>query len=212
MKNLNKLCVAVIISASILFSPAIFAQSNKFSSDDFDKLCNDVFKEWNLPGMAVVVVKGGETIFLKGYGTTAIDSTGTPITPKTQFVIASTSKAMTAALLATVIDEGKVKWEDTVVNHLPNFKLYDPWVTANFQVRDIMVHKTGFRAYATDDLPHFGYNRDQIFTLLRHIQPTYSFRTTYAYNNAMYTVTAKIIEKYTNKKYNNKKITKRLHS
>jgi len=95
MKNLNKLCVAVIISASILFSPAIFAQSNKFSSDDFDKLCNDVFKEWNLPGMAVVVVKGGETIFLKGYGTTAIDSTGTPITPKTQFVIASTSKAMT---------------------------------------------------------------------------------------------------------------------
>ncbi|HCV14954.1 MAG TPA: hypothetical protein DF637_01275 [Rikenellaceae bacterium] len=198
MKNLNKLCVAVIMSASILFSPAIFAQTNKFSAEAFDILCNDVLKEWNLPGMAVVVVKGGETIFLKGYGTTAIDSTGTPITPKTQFVIASTSKAMTAALLATVIDEGKVKWEDTVVNHLPDFKLYDPWVTANFQVRDIMVHKTGFRAYATDDLPHFGYDRDQIFTLLRHIQPTYSFRTTYAYNNAMYTVTAKIIEKYTN--------------
>lgn len=197
MKNFNKLCFAAILSVTILFGPAVFAQTNNFSTEAFDKLCNDVFKEWNLPGMAVVVVKGGETIFMKGYGTTSIDSTGTPITPKTQFVIASTSKAMTAALLATVIDEGKVKWEDTVVNHLPDFKLYDSWVTANFQVRDIMVHKTGFRAYATDDLPHFGYDRDQIFRLLRHIQPTYSFRTTYAYNNAMYTVTAKIIEKHT---------------
>ena len=197
MKNFNKFCFAATLAA-ILLCPAIFAQNKKFSAETFDKLCNDVFKEWNLPGMAVVVVKGDETIFLKGYGTTALDSTGTPVTPKTQFVIASTSKAVTAALLATVIDQGKVKWEDTVVNHLPDFKLYDPWVTANFQVRDIMVHKTGFRPYATDDLPQFGYDRDQVYRLLRHIQPTYSFRTTYAYNNAMYTVAAKIIEKYTN--------------
>lgn len=198
MKIFKKIRFAATLSAAILFGTATVAQNKDFSAEAFDKLCKDVLKEWNLPGMAVVVVRGDETIFLKGFGTTALDSTGTPVTPKTQFVIASTSKAMTAALLATVIDEGKVKWEDTVVNHLPDFKLYDPWVTENFQVRDIMVHKTGFRAYATDDLPQFGYDRDKVYRLLRHIQPTYSFRTTYAYNNAMYTVSAKIIEKYTN--------------
>ncbi len=174
----------------------ITAQSVKFDSAIFDQLCSDVLREWKLPGMAVVVVKDGQKIFLKGYGTTAIDSTGTPVTPQTQFVIASTSKAFTAALLATVIDEGHLKWSDTVKNHLPDFKLYDHWATENFLVRDIMVHKTGFRAYATDDLPHFGYNRDEIYTLHRHLRPTYSFRTTYAYNNSLYTVSAKLIEKY----------------
>jgi CubicO group peptidase (beta-lactamase class C family) len=161
-----------------------------------DSICKAVFKEWNIPGMAVVVIKDGKELYLGGYGKTSYDSLGTKVTPETQFVIASTTKAMTAVLLATLADKGEITWGDTVINHLPDFKLYDPWVTQNFLIKDIMVHKTGFRAYATDDLPHFGYDRDEIYTLLRHIQPTYSFRTTYAYNNAMYTVAAKIIEKY----------------
>ncbi len=180
-----------------LFISVQGAAQQKVTPEMVDKLCRDVFREWNLPGMSIVVVKDGEVAFLNGYGKTGYTSKGENITPDTQFVIASTSKAFTAALLATVIDEGKVKWSDTVVNHLPDFMLYDPWVTKNFLIRDIMVHKTGFNAYATDDLPHFGYSRDEIYRLLRHIKPTYSFRTTYAYNNAMYTVSAKIIEKYT---------------
>ncbi|PKO99676.1 MAG: hypothetical protein CVU13_03885 [Bacteroidetes bacterium HGW-Bacteroidetes-8] len=167
------------------------------SSSEIDELCRTVFKEWNLPGMSIVVVKDGKMVFLEGYGKSTYKPGGEDITPDTQFVIASTSKAFTSALLATVMDKYPVKWSDTVVNHLPDFRLYDPWVTANFLVRDIMVHKTGFNAYAADDLPHFGYNRDEIYTLLRHIEPTHSFRTTYAYNNVLYTVSAKIIEKYT---------------
>jgi len=167
------------------------------SSSEIDELCRSVFKEWNLPGMSIVVVKDGKVVFLDGYGKSTYKPGGEDITPDTQFVIASTSKAFTSALLATVMDKYPVKWSDTVVNHLPDFRLYDPWVTSNFLVRDIMVHKTGFNAYAADDLPHFGYNRDEIYTLLRHIEPSYSFRTTYAYNNVLYTVSAKIIEKYT---------------
>ena len=86
-------------------------------------------------------------------------------------------------------------------NYLPDFKLYDKWATENFQVRDIMVHRTGFNSYALDDLPFFGYDRDDLYSLFAMVQPTYSFRTKYAYNNEMYTVAAKIIEKYTGKSW-----------
>ncbi len=196
MKN-NLFFIKVCILLFATLTSAITLGQTKVTTEMLDKLCREVFREWNLPGMSIVVVKDGEVAFLNGYGKTSYSMEGKDVTPETQFVIASTSKAFTAALLATVVDEGKVRWNDTVVNHLEDFMLYDPWVTKNFLVRDIMVHKTGFNAYATDDLPHFGYNRDEIYRLLRHIKPTYSFRTTYAYNNAMYTVSARIIEKYT---------------
>ena len=189
--------------AMMLISCALWAQHSTKPDipDGFESFVARVASEWKLPGMVVVVVKDGETVFLKGYGKTSLEPSGTPVDEHTQFVIASTSKAFTAALLATVIDEGKVRWNDTVANHLPDFKLYDSWVTQNFLVRDIMVHKTGFNAYAADDLPAFGYNRDELIRLYRHIKPTYSFRTTYAYNNSLYTVSAQLIEKYTGKSW-----------
>lgn len=194
MKTIN-----FFIGLAALFTFGVAsAQPSDNYSHQADSICNKVFSEWNLPGMAVVIIKDGKEMLLKGYGKSEYSAQGKEITPQTQFVIASTTKAMTAALLATVVDKGVVKWNDTVINHLSDFELYDPWVTQNFLVKDIMVHKTGFNAYAADDLPHFGYGRDQLYTLLRHIQPTYSFRTKYAYNNAMYTVAAKIIEKYYN--------------
>ena len=197
MKKLFLLPTMVFISLSL------WAQSKTepLIPAGFESFVQRVAEEWKLPGMVVAVVKDGKTVFLKGYGKTSLDQTGVPVDENTQFVIASTSKAFTAALLATVIDEGKLNWGDTVVNHLPNFKLYDPWVTSNFLVRDIMVHKTGFNAYAADDLPSFGYNRDELLELYRHIKPTYSFRTTYAYNNSLYTVSAQLIEKYTGKSW-----------
>lgn len=164
---------------------------------DFKEFCQKVLDSWNVPGFGVVVVKDGEIVFADGFGVTALDETGRPVTAQTQFVLASTSKAITAGLLATLVDEGLVKWGDTVANHLPDFKLYDDWITQNFLVQDIMTHKTGFRAYAGDDLPHFGYNRDEIYRIYRHFRPTYPYRTTYAYNNTIFTVSARIIEKYT---------------
>jgi len=193
---MKKLCYALIIA---LLPCALWAQPT--IPADFEAHVARVAAEWKLPGMVVAVVKDGETVFLKGYGKTSLDHTGVPVDENTQFVIASTSKAITAALLATVIDDGHIKWNDTVANHLPDFKLYDPWVTQNFLVRDIMVHKTGFNGYAADDLPPWGYNRDELLRIYRHIKPTHSFRTTYAYNNSLYTVSAQLIEKYTGKSW-----------
>ena len=192
---MKKLFITLFIA---LVSSIVWAQSFQKMDipNQFESFVSRVASEWKLPGMVVVVVKDGKTVFLKGYGKTSLDEQGIPVDENTQFVIASTSKAFTAALLSTVIDDEKVKWTDTVVNHLPDFKLYDPWVTQNFLVRDIMVHKTGFRGYAADDLPSFGYNRDELLRLYRHIKPSYSFRTTYAYNNSLFTISAQLIEKY----------------
>ena len=87
--------------------------------------------------------------------------------------------------------------EDRVIDHLPDFRLYDPWVTQNYLVKDIMNHKTGFQPQALDVIPALGYDRDQLYQMFRLVKPTYGFRSTYAYCNALYTVAARIIEKYT---------------
>lgn len=164
----------------------------------FDKYCTNAFDQWHIPAMAAVVVKDGEVVYLKGFGITKQDSTGVPVDPvNTQFVLASTTKAFTATLLANVIDEYDVNWEDPVIKHLPDFRMYDPWVTENMMVGEVNSHHNGWKEYAMDDLPFFGYDRDGLYDLFSAIKPSYGFRTKYAYNNEMYTVSAKIIEKYT---------------
>lgn len=164
----------------------------------FDAYCNKVFEEWHIPAMAAVVVKDGEVVYLKGFGKTKQDSTGVAVDPvNTKFVLASTTKAFTATLLADVIDDYDVDWNDPVKKHLPDFKMYDPWVTENMTVGEVNSHHNGWKEYAMDDLPFFGYDRDGLYDVFAAIKPTYGFRTKYAYNNEMYTVSAKIIEKYT---------------
>ncbi|MBE6226017.1 MAG: serine hydrolase [Bacteroidales bacterium] len=199
-KLLSVLFVAVLISAC-----GNAPKYNKSIPAGFDALCQRAIDEWKVPGMAVAVVKDGEVVFMKGYGNARLgDSLNAPVpvTPQTQFVIASTSKAFTSGLLANVMDEyPEIKWDAPVKKYLPDFKMYDPWVTENFQVREIMSHHSGFNAYALDDLPTWGYDRDDLYRIYSVLQPTYSFRTKYAYNNSMYTISAKIIEKYTGKSW-----------
>lgn len=193
------LALGIAILAGCSQGPS--AKYYKSVPPELDALCQRAIDEWKVPGMAVAVVKDGEVVFLKGFGNAVVEDDfrkSEPVTPQTQFVIASTSKAFTSALLANVMDEyPEIKWNAPVINYLPDFKLYDPWATKNFQVREIMCHHTGWKTYAMDDMPFFGYGRDELYEIFSGIQPSYSFRTTYAYNNEMYTVAAKIIEKYT---------------
>ncbi len=203
-----KTTIGLIASAIMLSLVTACNSGNKYYKSipaEFDSMCQRAIDEWKVPGMAVAVVKDGEIVFLKGFGDARqADSLNPaiPVTPQTKFVIASTSKAITGGLLATVMDDyDTIKWDAPVINYLPDFKLYDEWATRNFQVRDIMVHRTGFNSYALDDLPMFGYDRDELYSLFAVVQPSYSFRTKYAYNNEMYTVAAKIIEKYTGKSW-----------
>lgn len=164
---------------------------------EIKNIATRVQKMWNVPAMAVTVVKDGETIFAQGMGKLRAEENAPLADAYTLFVNASTSKAFTAALLGIVVDMGYVKWTDRVTDHLSDFQLYDPWVTENYLVQDIMNHKTGFLPQALDVIPALGYGRDDLYHMFRLVRPSSSFRTTYSYCNALYTIAARIVEKYT---------------
>jgi CubicO group peptidase (beta-lactamase class C family) len=97
------------------------------------------------------------------------------VTPSTVFQIGSTIKAFTAALVAMQVDEGGVEWDDPVVNYLPDFQMYDPWVTREFTVTDLMAQRSGLPEYAVTDVGTLGYDRDHMMHSLRYIEPVTSF-------------------------------------
>jgi CubicO group peptidase (beta-lactamase class C family) len=167
---------------------------------DFDRYAAKSMAEWKIPGMAVGIVRDGKTVFAKGYGVKAL-GVHDPVTENTIFQIGSTTKAFTATLTAMLVDEGKIKWNDQVVRHLPDFMMFDPWVTREFQVVDLMSQHSGLPANAADTLFLLGFDRPYIRQALRNIKPVTSFRAQYAYQNGLWLVASQLIEKYTGKTY-----------
>ncbi|HOO42294.1 MAG TPA: serine hydrolase [Bacteroidales bacterium] len=165
---------------------------------DFSSYALKVAKDWNITGSALAVIKNDSVVFARGFGEQRNDS-GIPVTENTVFQIGSVSKSFTATLMAMLADEGLVGWEDPVKWYLPDFALYDPWVTENMQVRDLFLHRSGLPAQAATYIPCLGYDRNDVYRLLKYIPPANSFRTTYGYNNAMFIVAEKIIEAVTGK-------------
>ena len=158
---------------------------------DLDAYVTRATREWNAPGLAIAVVKDGKIVFEKGYGVREIGKSGV-IDTATIFPIASTTKAMTAAALAMLVDEGKVKWDDPVTKYIPSLQLYDPYVTRELTVRDLLTHRAGvgnsdFLWYLTD-LPHA-----EIIKRLRLVKPDYSLRSSFAYQNVMYSLAGDVI-------------------
>src|SRR5690606_19073325 len=149
---------------------------------------------YRLPGIAVGVIEGGEVVFARGYGETVAGS-GDPVTTRTLFKIASNSKAMTASVLARLVQQGRLKWDDPVVKHLPDFAMHDPWVTAHMTVGDLLVHNSGLPEGGGDLMlwpePNL-FARDAIVHGLRHIRPAYGFRAGYAYDNLLYVVAGQV--------------------
>ena len=192
----NRLSALVTILLWSVFSMQAQQASSPYVREITD-IATRVQKLWQVPAMAVTVVKDGETVYARGLGVLKAEKDAPRADAYTLFVNASTSKAFTAALLGIVVDQGHVKWTDRVVDHLPDFQLYDPWVTDNYLVQDIMNHKSGFQPQAMDVIPALGYGRDDLYRMFRLVKPSYSFRTTYAYCNALYTIAARIVEKYT---------------
>ncbi len=147
-------------------------------------------------GAAIAVVKDGKIIAAKGYG---IKKLGAPDTvgPDTRFGIASNSKAFTATALGILVEEGKVAWDAPVIRYLPEFAMYDPFVTREITIRDLLVHRSGLGLGAGDLLwwPASTYDRKEIMHRLRFIKPEASFRSAYAYDNVLYLVAGEVIER-----------------
>jgi CubicO group peptidase (beta-lactamase class C family) len=145
---------------------------------------DEALRSWRVPGTAVAVVQNGEVTYLEGHGVRELGKTD-PITPDTIFAIASCTKAFTATTIATLVDEGKMGWDDPVRKHLPYFRLSDPLADREVTIRDLLCHRTGLSRH---DLLGLGspWGREDILRRVAYLEPTKSFRSTYQYNNLMY--------------------------
>ena len=154
-----------------------------------------VLKTFEVPGVAIAIVKDGKVVLAKGYGVRRLGEP-TPVDARTQFGIASNTKLFTASALATLVEAGKVEWDAPVIRYLPWFAMYDPFVTRELTIRDLLVHRSGLGLGAGDLLwwPTSTYDRKEIARRLRYIRPATSFRTAYAYDNVLYLVAGEVIE------------------
>jgi CubicO group peptidase (beta-lactamase class C family) len=174
-------------------APAASAASTQ-AAFDLDADVNRVLKTFDVPGIAIAIVKDGKVIAAKGYGVRKLGDPA-PVTGRTLFEVASNSKAFTAAALAMLVDEGKLQWDDPVTRHLPGFQMYDSYVTGSMTVRDLLTHRSGLGLGAGDLMwwPTSTFTSDEIIDRLRYIKPATSFRNSYAYDNLIYIVAGKII-------------------
>ncbi|HEU4698588.1 MAG TPA: serine hydrolase [Gemmatimonadales bacterium] len=164
---------------------------------DLDAWVQRAMRELEVPGVGVAIVKDGRVVLAKGYG---VRQAGRPepVDAHTVFQIASNTKAYTSALLAQLVDEGKLHWDDRVQQHLPWFELSDPWVTREFTIRDLLTHRSGL-GLGAGDLLWLGsdYPREEVVRRLRAVKPVTSFRTAYAYDNVLYIAAGLVVEAVT---------------
>ncbi|WCT12606.1 serine hydrolase [Mucilaginibacter jinjuensis] len=159
----------------------------------FDQYVQKGVTDWQVPGLAIIVVKNNQVVFKKGYGVLEKGKTD-KVNTQTMFAIASTTKAITATCAGILVDEGKLHWDDKVTDYLPDFQLYDPYVTRELTVRDLFLHDSGVGN--TDYLwGLMDISSDEIMHRLRLVKPQYSFRAGFAYQNIFYLVAGKVIEK-----------------
>ena len=180
-----------------IFYTSLFSYSQKKQSalpPGIDVYINKVISSLNVPGVSVAIVKDGKVVLSKGYGVKRM-GTSDKVDNQTLFLIASNSKAFTATSLGLLVEDGKIRWDDKVVQHLPWFKMSDPYVTQNLTVRDLLVHHSGLQAYAGDIMlfPPATYSRKEILQKLPQLPLRYDFRTTYAYDNILYVAAGELV-------------------
>jgi CubicO group peptidase (beta-lactamase class C family) len=154
-----------------------------------EKLAHQTLKKTGVPGMAIVVVHNDKIVYLKGFGVRKA-GTDKPVNGNTVFQLASVSKPITSTVLAALVGQGVIQWDDRVIDHYPGFRLYDSWVTRQITLRDLLCHRSGLPAFAGDLLEDLGYERMEILRRLRYLKPDSSFRSQYAYTNFGYSAAA----------------------
>ena len=163
---------------------------------DFDAYVEGVRETFEVPGIAVAVVKDGEVVLARGYGVRELGKPA-PVEPETLFAIASISKGFTATALSILADEGKLELDDRVIDHLPWFRMADPYVTHEMRIRDLLAHRSGLGLGAGDLLywPGTDYTTREVAQRLRDVPLDGSFRGKYAYDNILYGVAQLVVEK-----------------
>ena len=157
-------------------------------------------KTFDVPGIAIAIVKDGKVVLAKGYGLRKMGEAA-PVDENTLFGIGSNTKAFTTAALASLVDAGKISWDDKVYERLKGFQMYDPYVSHEMTIRDLLTHRSGMGLGEGDLLfwPHTTFTREDIIYRLRFMKPASSFRSRYAYDNLMYIAAGQIIPAVTGK-------------
>ncbi len=189
MKRMKALQFIILAMLVLTACPAAYSQ--EVPSKDFDEYINKALKDWDVPGLAIAIVKNDQIVFARGYGVRKLGDP-TPVDEKTIFAIGSSSKAFTSASIAMLVDEGKIKLDDPATKYLPGFQLFDPYVTREMTVRDLLCHRSGLER---GDFLWYGtsYSRDEIVRRVRFLKPTWSFRARFGYQNIMYLTAGQIV-------------------
>ena len=193
---MNKLKIHFFIVAFslLLFPQSIYAQLN---SVQIDSLLEDAMQKFNVVGASVGIVKDGKIIHSKGYGLKSIDKSD-KVNENTQFCIASNSKAFAATALSILVEEGKLSWQDKVRDYIPNFKMYNAYVTENFNIEDLLTHRSGL-GLGAGDLMIFpdgsDFTIDDIAQNFQYMKPQSAFRTKFDYDNLLYLIAGEITAK-----------------
>lgn len=195
----------LLTSALLLFAGNAAAEPSGRNdhASAFEPLVEQAMQRYHLPGIAFGVIENGEVVYIGTRGE-RVAGEGDGIDADTLFKIASNTKAMTAAVLARLVQRGLLRWDDPVTKHLPQFRMQDPWVTQHMQVRDLLIHNSGLGLGAGDlmlwpEPNHF--DRADIIAGLAHLQPVSSFRSGYAYDNLLYVVAGEVAAAAAGKSY-----------
>jgi CubicO group peptidase (beta-lactamase class C family) len=184
------------------FTVSIIAVS--YGQADLKKLdayYTKALKDWGVPGMSIAIVKDGKVVFSKGYGVKEVGKPGQP-DENTLFAIASNTKAFTSAMMAQLVQEKKVTWNDKVRKYLPYFELYDPYASAETNLRDILSHRTGLGTFSGDLIWYRStLNAEQMIKRVKYLPKSYGFRAGYGYSNVMFITAGEVIAKVTGKSW-----------
>ena len=187
--RLSILLFVLLFTAQVAFAQAPGA--------DFDEYVNKSIKDWGVPGVAIAIIKDDRIVFAKGFGVRELGKSE-PVDQNTLFAIGSSSKAFTAASIAMLVDQAKLKWDDPATKYLPGFQLFDPYSTRELTVADLLSHRSGL---ARGDLLWYAseYDRNEILRRVRYLKPSWSLRARFGYQNIMFLAAGQIIPSVTGK-------------
>src|SRR5262245_40952510 len=185
--------------ALLLLVPVQFVAAQQAPGAEFEEYVNKAIKDWGVPGVAIAIVKDDHVVFAKGFGVRELNKPAV-VDEHTLFAIGSSSKAFTAASIAMLVDEGKLKWEDPATKYLAGFQLFDPYSTRELTVSDLLTHRSGL---SRGDLLWYGseYDRNEVLRRVRYLKPTWSLRAHFGYQNIMFLAAGQIIPSVTGKNW-----------
>lgn len=182
----------------LLATPVVAQRAPDWNA--FDQYVARSARDWRIPALGISVIKDGQVVLAKGYGVLEVGKTQAA-NEHTRFAIGSTTKAMTSAGLAMLVDEGKLRWDDRVSRFIPELQLADPWATRELTVRDLLTHRTGLPGTDLFWASSWKYSNAEMIRRLRFIQPTASFRSAWQYQNVTYALGGTIIERVSGKSW-----------